>query len=413
MSVTSLGRYVPGFLRPADDSLWRQMQRTSANPRLHLLNFLWSLWALATLFFAPQVNAAFWWSLGISYPIFTVLFALIHVRPHGEIRIYAGMIAFLAFVSMLWNPAAWSYAVFACVYTGMASVQSPRSGVLRIIMIEGVLVALAWWLNWPWFIMVMAVCVCTSSGLGAMFGYISQAKNLELRNTHEEVRRLAAAKERERIGRDLHDLLGHTLSLITLKLELSRRLFDRDHEAARRELEEAEKVARQALAEVRAAVTGIRATDLAAELASAQVMLKSSGVALECSDTVPDLPQELERNLALILREAVTNVVRHAGGRVVKIELDAVGGNVRLSVTDDGRGGITTGGNGLNGMRERVRAVDGVLRIDSPRGRGTRLEVLAPLRSLQQVGTLLPVAAESTDEDRFVRLPVGMAGHRA
>ncbi len=381
-------RIVPRFLRPSADSLWAQMQRTSTNPSLHLLNILWSLWVLATLFFDPHVGRSFWLSLAIGYPLFLLLFALVHVRPLDEVRVYAGLIGLLAFVSMLWNPAAWSYAVFACVYTGMACVQSPRVGILRIMMIQAVLVVLAWWLNWPWFVMLMAVGVCTSSGLGAMFGYMSQMRNLELRYTHEEVRRLAAATERERIGRDLHDLLGHTLSLITLKLELSRRLFDRDRVGARRELEEAEKVARQALAEVRSAVTGIRATDLAAELASARVILECSGIALESTESVPGMPQEIERNLALVLREAVTNIVRHARARAVTLHIEDVGGSVCLTIIDDGRGGINTKGNGLNGMRERLRAVDGALRIDSPRGGGSKLEVLVPLRPILDAETL-------------------------
>src|SRR3546814_9754830 len=96
---------------------------------------------------------------------------------------------------------------------------------------------------------------------------MAHEKDAALQLSHDEVRRLAATAERERIGRDLHDLLGHTLSLITLKLELSRKLFERDPTASKRELEDAEAVARNALAEVRCPVTGIRAADLAAELA--------------------------------------------------------------------------------------------------------------------------------------------------
>ena len=263
------------LLRPAPDSLWSEFKRSSNNPRLHLLNVLWSLWVLATLFFTP-VTASFWWSLAIGYPLFLLLFALIHVRPVHEMKTYVSLMAMLAFVAMFWNPSAWSYVVFACVYAGFSSESSVTSSVLRILMIQAVMVVLAWWLNWPWFVMFLAVCVCSSASFGALLGRISQVKNEQLRLSHEEVRRLAATAERERIGRDLHDLLGHTLSLITLKLELSRRLFDRDHEAARRELEEAERVARHALAEVRSAVTGYRATGIAAELASARLLLQGS-----------------------------------------------------------------------------------------------------------------------------------------
>ena len=177
-----------------------------------------------------------------------------------------------------------------------------------------------------------------------------QAARRGLGLSQEEVRRLAATAERERIGRDLHDLLGHTLSLITLKLELSRKLFDRDAQAARREVEEAERVARHALSEVRNAVSGIRATDLAAELASARLLLESSGVHLDYELPQMDLPPEIEHSLSLVLREAVTNIARHAGASTAKIELQRDPACLRMRISDDGRGGVEKHGNGLSGI---------------------------------------------------------------
>ena len=175
----------------------------------------------------------------------------------------------------------------------------------------------------------------------------NEEKDAELQLSHDEVRRLAATAERERIGRDLHDLLGHTLSLITLKLELSRKLFDRDPDAARREVEEAEKVARHALAEVRSAVSGIRAADLAAELASARLLLESSGVQLDYEHPPADLPDDVERGLSLVLREAVTNIARHAEARAATIEVRREHASVCMLISDNGRGGIDADGNGL------------------------------------------------------------------
>ncbi len=109
----------------------------------------------------------------------------------------------------------------------------------------------------------------------------SQRKRAQLQLSHDEVRRLAALAERERIGRDLHDLLGHTLSLVALKSELAGKLVERDPQAARRELAEVTRVARDALSQVRSAVTGIRAAGLASELASARLLLESDGVSFE------------------------------------------------------------------------------------------------------------------------------------
>jgi two-component system sensor histidine kinase DesK len=371
---------IPAFLRPAPDSMWREMQRSSDNPRIHLLNLLWSLWVFATLFFTP-VTASFWWTIALGYPLFVLLFALVHVRPAHEMKVHVAMMAMLAFVSMYWNPSAWSYVVFACVYTGFIKGNSVTVTALRILTIQAIMVMWAWWLDWPWFVMLMAVCVCSSSGFGAMLGRISQLKNEQLRLSHEEVRRLATTAERERIGRDLHALLGHTLSLITLKLELSRRLFDRDHEGARRELEEAEHVARNALAEVRAAVTGIRATGIAAELASARLLLQGSGVEFDYGLPTGNLPDRIGCARALVLREAVTNIHRHAHARRVEVTLTSDADSVRLTIRDDGRGGISADGNGLSGMRERVRALGGTFNVDSPAGHGTWLEIVVPHRT--------------------------------
>ena len=399
---------IPAFLRPTPDSLWSEMKRGNNKPWLHLLNVLWSLWVLATLFFT-KVTAAFWLSLAIGYPLFLLLFVLVNVRPVRELKTYASMMAMLALGSMYWNPSAWTYAVFACVFVGFSSVTSLSVGALRIVMIEALLVVWAWWLDWPWFVILMAVFVCSSSGFGALLGRMSQVKDEQLRLSHEEVRRLAATAERERIGRDLHDLLGHTLSLITLKLELSRRLFDRDHDAARRELEEAEQVARNALAEVRAAVTGIRATGIAAELASARLLLQGSGVELDYGLPTGGLPDGVSAALALVLREAVTNIHRHAQARRVEIELDIDSNGVRLIIRDDGRGGIATDGNGICGMRERVLALGGTLAIDSPSEHGTRLEIHVPCKPTAAHALLLPPV---NLPDRVVSA-LGTAGSRA
>src|SRR3546814_7282409 len=141
--------------------------------------------------------------------------------------------------------------------------------------------AAAVWIGYPWQSVAWTPVMTRVIGLVVNVERATKEHDAEIRSSHDGVRRLAGTAERERIGRDLHDLLGHTLSLITLKLELSRKLFDRDPAASKRELEDAEAVARHALAEVRSAVTGIRAADLAAELASARLMLESSRVHLD------------------------------------------------------------------------------------------------------------------------------------
>jgi len=235
-------------------------------------------------------------------------------------------------------------------------------------------------LGYPVFVFALTTIIAVAVFIGNHFFIENTRKRAELKLSHDEVRRLAALAERERIGRDLHDLLGHTLSMIALKSELAGKLLDRhDAAAARREIDEVGCVARDALSQVRRAVTGIRAAGLAAELASARLMLESDGVAFgyERDDCV--LTPEQETVLALTVREAVTNIQRHARGQHAQAQLSVRDGEAVLRISDDGRGGALVPGNGLAGMRERVEALGGRLRIDSGAGRGTRIEARLPL----------------------------------
>jgi two-component system sensor histidine kinase DesK len=208
---------------------------------------------------------------------------------------------------------------------------------------------------------------------------LNEQKDAEIRLSHDEVRRLAGLAERERIGRDLHDLLGHTLSLITLKSELANKLFDRDAAAAKREMADVERVARDALAQVRHAVTGIRAAGFAAELASGKLLLESNGVRLRYELADVALPDAIETALAMTVREAATNIQRHARATSANIILAAENRELLLRIEDNGCGGAIVPGNGLCGMRERLAAIGAELRVESERGKGTRLNVTLPL----------------------------------
>jgi two-component system sensor histidine kinase DesK len=188
----------------------------------------------------------------------------------------------------------------------------------------------------------------------------------------EEVEHMARIAERERISRDLHDLLGHSLSLIALKAELAGKLAGRDLEACRREIGDVEAAARRALSEVRAAVTGYRDSGLAGALASARASLAAANVELREEVQQFALAPAAEHVLALALREAVTNVVRHAGARRCTLCLAQEQGNVILRVLDDGaalRDDVEVrAGNGLSGMRERVAGIGGRLSISVRNG---------------------------------------------
>lgn len=201
-------------------------------------------------------------------------------------------------------------------------------------------------------------------------------KNRELRRSRDEVEQLAALAERERIGRDLHDLLGHTLSVIVLKSELAAKMAEANPERSVAEIREIERISREALADVRAAISGCRARGLSGELDNARRVLAGAGVEVSSAMDPVELTAVQETALSLALREAVTNIVRHARASRCAIRLRREGDRTRLDIEDDGGGGVATGGNGLAGMRARIAAVGGSVEHD---GRdGWRLAVSVP-----------------------------------
>jgi two-component system sensor histidine kinase DesK len=203
--------------------------------------------------------------------------------------------------------------------------------------------------------------------------------NKELQHARAELASVAVANERRRFARDLHDLLGHSLSLIAIKARLAQRVQHSDPARATQELADIESAARTSLAEVREAVSGYRRATIATELAGVRSALESAGVALDTRVTRMELDAEDEAVLAWALREATTNVVRHAGAGSVIVRLEPAGHGARLEVEDDGSG-ATNGstGNGLMGLAERVAARDGWLETGTSPGGGFRLTVELP-----------------------------------
>jgi two-component system, NarL family, sensor histidine kinase DesK len=389
------------WFTPASDSYAAESVRRGKSPWVDAVHLLWSVWILITPIFDHYTWKWAFITL-VSYPIFLVLYAKACVASRKTTPIYAFSLVALAFVLMPWYLSGLTYFIYGCVM-----LRSCRMSFRRYMAILAALnltcLLESWLLHYSWQAVVAIPVTCFIIGITINAEKNDGEKQAELRLSHEEVRRLAATAERERIGRDLHDLLGHTLSLITLKLELSRKLFDRDSAGARRELEEAERVARHALAEVRAAVTGIRSTDLAAELASARLLLESSAVHLDYGKLPDSLPPDVERGLALVIREAVTNIHRHAEASEAGVCFTCTAEKLDMHISDNGRGGLTAHGNGVSGMCERVRALGGSLQIDSPPHHGTRLVISVPLRARQQAPQTLAEPPPPTSEDGYSR----------
>jgi two-component system, NarL family, sensor histidine kinase DesK len=203
--------------------------------------------------------------------------------------------------------------------------------------------------------------------------------NAELTEARDELARTAVAQERLRFARDLHDLLGHSLSLIALKSELAGRLAERDPGRARQEMADVEVTARRALAEVRDAVSGYRQVGLAQAVVEARSALSAAGIALHAPALLPLLPGTVDAVLGWLVREATTNVLRHSSARAVDVELRTDDAEVLLSLTDDGVGGTARPGVGLSGLAERVREAGGTLTAGPAGARGFRLAARLPL----------------------------------
>lgn len=263
-------------------------------------------------------------------------------------------------------------------------------------------VAAGWTLRWRWLLPVLFALGAFMVVAGVLIGYgwadigfitfLTVALGftmlafrrliatvIELRTARAEVARLAIADERLRISRDVHDILGHSLSVITLKAQVARRLMYSDPDAAAEAIGDVESVARESLAEVRGMVTGYRQRSLADELQGARDVLDAAGIAFAVTRDNVAPPAPVDSLLAWTVREGVTNVLRHSRAHHCEISLEASNGGFTVAIVDDGVGGVANaGGSGLHGLRERVGAAGGRLEAGPGERGGFRLQAYVP-----------------------------------
>ncbi len=324
----------------------------------------------------PEVSAGRWAAMLLGVAAFLVLYFRGWWYTEGEIQlawIAAGMVL-LGVVYARWNPGANAFCVYAAGF--LAQLRPARLAIRALLFLLLAIAAIAAVFELSAYFWIPALVFgAFNGGINLHFSEVGRT-NDRLRLTQQEVERLAQTAERERIARDLHDLLGHTLSLITLKSELAAKLMARDPARAEEEIREVERISREALKEVRSAITGYRSEGLPAEMARARLALETAGVKLEYFAVPLELPPVEETVLSLALREAVTNVFRHAQARTCRITLEQTEDETRLEVRDDGRGAAGPEGVGLSGMRERVESLGG--RLERRVEAGTVLAVVLP-----------------------------------
>ncbi len=277
------------------------------------------------------------------------------------------------------NMGASAFFIYASAFA--VNLGPPKRVVRAVLAILGVVAVTALWIQPMIFFWLPAAVFVPLIGFLVLHQRTVTVAQARLRLSQDEVARLAKVAERERIARDLHDVLGHTLSLITLKSSLAGRLVGRDPDRAEAEIRDIERIAREATKEVRHAVIGYRTRSLDEEIVQARAALDAAGVQLDVTLDPVALDAMQEGVLSLALREAVTNVVRHARATQCRVTLHLEDTAVRLAIEDDGRGPSEVAdqdqeGSGLAGMRERVMALGGQLErsCDS----GTRLVISLP-----------------------------------
>src|SRR5580704_3413138 len=294
----------------------------------------------------------------------------------GPIRFWMiAAIFILGLITFPWNPGASTFFVYAAAFLPFAF-KSTRL-VLSLFFIETLIILAEGYLfrthggrffiEWP--NTLIAIFLVLIIGTGNILFAQQKRADQKLRLAQEENVALAAVAERERIARDLHDVLGHTLSVIVLKAELAGRLLQRDPQRAAQEIADVERTARTALSEVREAIGGYRSQGLTAEMEQARKTLQSAGVALSCESPIPQLNASEETVLCLTVREAITNIVRHAKATHCRMRFTtSADGCNTLLITDDGAHPKLEEGNGLRGMRERIQSLGGRLSITADPG---------------------------------------------
>jgi two-component system, NarL family, sensor histidine kinase DesK len=291
-------------------------------------------------------------AIGVSAVVAEVVLAIAICLAVGQAGTATAV--YIAVLSMICLPSAWAWtvAVVAAGSTYAATLVVPGWEADRGILFGTLVAALAIW-------------------------GISQAINrsIEVLAVREENARLALEDERNRFARDLHDILGHSLTVITVKAELAQRLFDVDPARARAEVADLERLSRDALADVRRAVDGYRELTLPGELARARTALEAAEIEARLPNSTDDVPSALRELFAWTIREGVTNVVRHSRASTCTVTLTSTS----AEVADDGRGtgGSVVAGNGLHGLRERAAAV-GATVVTTPLEQGFSLKVVGP-----------------------------------
>lgn len=358
---------------PGSGEAWRQSNGSART--LRYVSLLYTGFFFIEPYFRRSTSHWLWFAA--FYVTFLTLYFAIAATEGLTQKVLFALLFALGFAYFPFNSSASGAFVYPVVMLAFVMRRTRTYVLMLCAQIAGIAVE-SWIFHIPWWAGGMGAFFCVVIGLSNLSYSRQQRANFMLQRANDQIEHLAQVAERERIARDLHDLLGHTLTVITIKSELANRLFTLDPQRSRQEMLEVEETARKALADVREAVVGYRSEGFAAEISRARRTLTAAGVSLATTLAPVDLTPAETNVLCLCVREAVTNIVRHAGAKTCTVQLVRTDAGLRMTIEDDGSGVSAREGNGLRGMRERVQGLEGHMRISAAKGNGTQLSIELP-----------------------------------
>jgi len=342
------------------------------------------------LFFVPVIvfHHSVWQLVAVGG--ITLVFLLLYFHSHwvsNTARLWhiIGIIA-LGIIAAFITPSACTLFIYAAGICHTLKTNKLAYQVLAGIII--IIALISWIFNYEVYFYVPAAVFSLLTGITTIYQQALNEKKQELILSQKETQRLAKVAERERIARDLHDLIGHTFSVITLKADLAGRIVDKDIDKAKQEIKQIEAISRAALSQVREVVSGHRSSDLLSELANAKHVFASLNIHFDyqlagITEEALDNDMATNKELAIVLRELVTNIIKHAKASHVHVTLARQAQGITLRVQDDGQGMEPQNqervGFGLTGIQERIAKLHGRVHF-ATHSPGTLSEIYVPLR---------------------------------
>lgn len=284
-------------------------------------------------------------------------------------------ILLLGMISATFNPGASVFFVYSAAFC--VQLNSKKKAKTMVFLIAFFAALYSYVMTMPAYFYLPAIVISILIGMVNIYEAELKAKNKQLRVSQDELRKAAATAERERIARDLHDIIGHTFSLITIKAQLAQKLIAKDTEKALKEVQDLEQLSRDAMAEVRGTVTQYQTRDISSEISKAKILMQSAEIDFDCViDGIP-ASKIINSTVAFVIRELMTNLVKHANADHCELHLQQTDKACHLRISDNGKlkQQDIQEGNGLRGIRERINALNGHVNFKIEKGFNAIIEV--------------------------------------